>query len=104
MMPRRSENVLDFSFNNLNLLDVKLLQKAKKCIVKIVQLKHFNEELKQLEMKNKENVGMSSKINSLNPYLDESGTIRVGEGLEKSGINNKCKHQTLMQRVAISQN
>ena len=39
----------------------------------MVQLKHFNEELKQLKMKNKENV----KISSLNPYLDENGIIRV---------------------------
>ena len=88
MMPRRSEKVLDFSINNLNLLDVKLLQEAEKCIVKMVQLKHFNEEMKQLKMKNKENVKISSQISSLNPSLDENEIIRVGGTLEKSDINN----------------
>ena len=45
-MPRRSEKVLDFSINNFNLLDVELLQEAEKCIVKMLQLKYFNKELK----------------------------------------------------------
>ena len=43
MMPRRSEK---FSINNFNLRDVELLQEAEKCIVKMVQLKYFNEQLK----------------------------------------------------------
>ena len=98
MMPRRSEKVLDFSINNLNLLDVKLLQEAEKCIVKMVQLKHLNEELKQLKMKNKENVKISSKISSSNPYLDENGIIRVGERLEKFDIDNDCEHPILMPK------
>ena len=67
MMPRRSEKVLDFSINNLNFLDVVLLQEAEKCIVKMVQLKYFNEELKLLKVKNEEIVKISSKISSLNP-------------------------------------
>ena len=69
MMPRRSEK---FSINNFNLRDVELLQEAEKCIVKMVQLKYFDEQLKQLKMKNKENVKISSKISSLYSYLDEN--------------------------------
>ena len=78
MMPRRSEKVLDFSINNFNLLDVELLQESEKCIVKMEQLKYFNEEFKQMKMKNKENVKIRSKISSLNSYLDENGIIREG--------------------------
>ena len=77
-MPRRSEKVLDFSINNFNLLDVELLQESEKCIVKMEQLKYFNEEFKQMKMKNKENVKIRSKISSLNSYLDENGIIREG--------------------------
>ena len=98
MMPTRSKKVLDFSINNLNLLDAELLQEAEKCIVKMVQLKYFNEELKLLKIKNEENVKISSKISSLNPYLDENGIIRVGGRLEKSNINNDCKHPILMPK------
>ena len=64
----------------------------------MVQLKHFNEELKQLKMKNKENVKISSKISSSNPYLDENGIIRVGERLEKFDIDNDCEHPILMPK------
>ena len=77
MMPRRSKEVLDFSINNFNLLDVELLQEVEKCIVKMVQLKYFNEELKQLKMKNKENVKISSKTSSLIPYLDENKKSQI---------------------------
>ena len=98
MMPRRLEKVLDFSINNFNLLDVELLQEAEKCIVKMVQLKYFNEKLKQLKMKNKENVKISSKISSLDPFLNENGIIRVGWRLEKSDINNDCMHPILMPK------
>ena len=98
MMPTRSKKVLDFSINNLKLLDVKLLQESEKCIVKIVQLKYFNEGMKLLKMKNEENVKISSKISSSNPYLDENGIIRVAGRLEKSDINNDCKHPALMPK------
>ena len=101
---KKIRKVLGFSINNLNLLDMELLQEAKKCIVEMVQLKYFNEELKQLKMKNKENVKISSKISSLNPYLEENGIIRVGGRLEKSDINKDSKHPILIQRVVISQN
>ena len=74
------------------------MQEAEKCIVKMVQLKYFSEELKLLKMKNEENVKISSKISSLNPYLDENGIIRVGGRLEKSYINNDCKHPILMPK------
>ena len=79
MMPRRSEK---FSINNFNLRDVELLQEAEKCIVKMVQLKYFNKELKQLKMKNKENVKISSKISSLYSYLDEN---RNNKGRTETG-------------------
>ena len=41
---------------------------------------------------------ISSKINNLNPYLDENGIIRVGGRLEKSNINSDCKHPILMPK------
>ena len=49
-------------------------------------------------MKNKENVKISSKITSLNPYLDGNGIIIVGGRLEKPDINNDCKHPVLMPK------
>ena len=88
MMIRRSEKILDFSINDFNLLDVELMQEAEKCIGKMVQLIYFNKELKQLKMKNKENVKISSKISSLNLYLDENGMIIAGGRLEKKNLTS----------------
>ena len=99
MISTKSKKVLGFSKSKLDLLDIKLLQKVEKCVVKMVVSKYFNGELKLLKMKNKENVEISSKINNLNPYLDENGLIRVEESLEKSDINNHCKHAVQIPKV-----
>ena len=72
MISTKSKKVLGFSKSKLDLLDIKLLQEVEKCVVKMVVSKYFNGELKLLKMKNKENVEISSKINNLNPYLDEN--------------------------------
>ena len=80
---KKIRKALGFSINDFNQLDVELLQEAEKCIGKMVQLSYFNKELKQLKMKNKENVKISSKISSLNLYLDENGMIIAGERLGK---------------------
>ena len=49
-----------------------------------------------LKMKNEKKIKIGSKISSLNFYLDEKGIIRVGRRLEKSSINNYCKHSILI--------
>ena len=49
-------------------------------------------------MKSEENVNVSSKISTLSLYLDENEIIRVGGRLEKSDINNDCKHLKLMPK------
>ena len=66
--------------------------------MKMVQLKYSDEELKLLKMKNEENVKISSKISILKPYLDANGIIIVGGRLEKSDINNDCKHPILIPK------
>ena len=100
-MPPKSKKVLDFSNDNLNILDVQLLQEAEKCIVKIVQSKYLNEELKLLKMNNKENVKINNKISSLKHYLDENGIIWVGWRLEISDINNDSKHPILKLSYSV---
>ena len=53
-----------------------MLQEAEKCVVKMVQLKYFN-ELQLLKMKNEENVKSSSKISRLNPFLEGNRITKV---------------------------
>ena len=49
-------------------------------------------------MKNEQNVKISSKISSLNPYLGENWIIKVEGRFEKSDVTNDCKHPILTPR------
>ena len=40
----------------------------------------------------------SSQIYNLDPYIDEDGTIRVGGRLNKSNLNNECKHLIVLPK------
>ena len=74
-MPTRSQKVLEFFNNKFNLVDLELLKKQTKCVVKMMQSKSSMRNWKLLKMKKKKeerNVKISSKISGLNPYLDEN--------------------------------
>ena len=40
----------------------------------------------------------SSQIYNLDPYIDEDGIIRVGGRLDKSNLNNECKHPIVLPK------
>ena len=40
----------------------------------------------------------SSQIYNLYPYIDEDGLIRVGGRLDKSNLNNECKHPIVVPK------
>ena len=61
-------------------------------------IREFQIRTKAIEDKSKENIKISSKFSSLNPYLDKNAIIKVGGILEKSDINNDCKHPILMPK------
>lgn len=62
----------------------------------------INRECFNKERKLKDGFNISSKITSLNFYLDENGAIKVGGMLEKCNFNNDYKHPILMRRIVIS--
>lgn len=49
---------------------------ATKTIIKLIQHAHFSIEIE--ELKNNRNVSLKSKINKLNPFIDDDGIVRVG--------------------------
>lgn len=100
-MPTRSQKVLKFFNNKFNLVDLELLKKQTKCVVKMMQSKSSMRNWKLLKMKKKKeerNVKISSKISGLNPYLDENWIIRGGGRLEKFDISNDSKSSILMPK------
>jgi len=49
---------------------------ATKTAIKLIQRVHFSIEIE--ELKNNRNVSVKSKMNKLNPFIDDNGIVRVG--------------------------
>ncbi|XP_055714734.1 uncharacterized protein LOC129808851 [Phlebotomus papatasi] len=75
-------------------LSVLELAEAENKLVKILQAGHYNRELHRL----RQNLSLpsTSKILSLNPFLDNDGIMRVGGRLEKSELSFNQKHPILI--------
>ncbi|XP_015920366.2 uncharacterized protein [Parasteatoda tepidariorum] len=69
---------------------------ARNFLVKIVQKQEFSNEYQQL--KNNKAVSSSSKILSLNLFLDEESLIRAGGRLENTQLSNERKHPILLPK------
>ncbi|KAL4148738.1 hypothetical protein QTP88_002906 [Uroleucon formosanum] len=57
-------------------LNVNEVASSTKTVIKIIQLAHFSVEIE--ELKNNRNVSVKGKMNKLNPFIDDSGIVRVG--------------------------
>ena len=73
-------------------------------MIKMVQQRSFEDELrllKSVENSNDSNKSLDnrSKISRLDPFLDGDEVIRVGGRLDKSFLNNECKHPILFPKV-----
>ncbi|XP_066261326.1 uncharacterized protein [Euwallacea similis] len=70
------------------------IQRAQRCIIKIAQQEWFSEELKRL--KAVQPVAKSSRLSSLNPFIDTNGILRVGGRLQKAPIEFDHKHPIIL--------
>ncbi|XP_035221911.1 uncharacterized protein LOC118194814 [Stegodyphus dumicola] len=59
-----------------------------------VQERNFTNEVRAL--KNNDELSSESKLRSLNPFVDESGVIRVGGRLENSNLDYKQAHPIVL--------
>ena len=75
-------------------LTTKELSDSQFLIVKLVQKQVFKDDLKQL-IKDKQ-VGVSSKLKLLNPFLDKNNIIRVGGRITHSLVPYNQKHPILL--------
>ena len=103
MVTRGSKRVNMFSTNkNFSLLDINQIQQAEECIIKMIQLKYFKEEIKILKMKEETSdareVKDSSDTAKLDPFLDERDLIRVGGRLARSNLNDECIHPIVLTK------
>ncbi|GFT75543.1 helitron_like_N domain-containing protein [Trichonephila clavipes] len=66
------------------------LKDAEQCLVRRVQAREFSEDFKKLERK--EIVSSNSNLKSLNSFIDDKGTIRVGVILGNSELGYGTKY------------
>ena len=95
----RSENAQNRCFRKENSktiqpLSVEELHEAEIQIVKFLQRKYFSDELQSLSTS--KTVKESSRLVSLDPFLDNNGIIRVGLRLNYAPIKFSRKHQILI--------
>ncbi len=79
IVTKLSQDDLDLSLNTL---------------LKMVQWSEFPQEIKCL--KNNKPISRDSKLISLNPYIDESGVLRVGGRIRHSTLTPDAKHPILL--------
>ena len=81
------------------------LEKVENDLVRAIQGQHFQEELANLrknavnQPNGRRELSMEkSKIRLLNPFVDASGTIRIGSRLVNSSINDAAKFPAILPR------
>ena len=78
------------------------LQEARAVIIRAVQRESFSEELKserRIPGRNKpETVKKSSKLYRLDPFVDDSGVLRVGGRLRHAALEFGEKHPVLIPK------
>jgi hypothetical protein len=82
-------------------LKVSELQRSMLIILKNVQHQAFSTEIKELE--GGRQVSKKSRLISLNPFLDDSGLIRVGGRLRNSGAHSDVKHPIVLPKCEITE-
>jgi hypothetical protein len=70
-------------------------------ILKNVQHQAFSTEIKELE--GGRQVSKKSRLISLNPFLDDSGLIRVGGRLRNSAAHSDVKHPIVLPKCKITE-
>ena len=92
---RRGEPV-DKECNDVTSIYVELIQEASNGIIKLVQAKHFKEEVEKL--KHKKNVAKTSSLATYDPYIDQNGILRVGGRVRRSNLNEECIHPIILPK------
>ncbi|XP_044571170.1 uncharacterized protein LOC123257198 [Drosophila ananassae] len=86
--------------SNPKFLTAKELKEAEIVIIKKQQEFQFNKEIKYL--RTGKEIEISSKIISLNPFLDINGILRVGGRLQNSKAAFEVKHPIILDKGNIS--
>ncbi|KAL0818485.1 hypothetical protein ABMA28_008940 [Loxostege sticticalis] len=79
-----------------NYLTAQELKQATDTCIRQCQREHFKKEFELLEANHPNQI--KGPLKPLNPFIDESGLLRVGGRLERSQLNKNMKHPVLLPK------
>ena len=71
------------------------LQEAETILLRLIQQKYMKDELDSIR---KGRPTKSAALNSLNPFIDENDTLRVGGRLSNSGTPDKARNPVILEK------
>ena len=93
---KKTGEPVDKECNDVTSINVELIQEASNGIIKLVQAKHFKEEVEKL--KHKKNVAKTSSLATYDPYIDQNGRLRVGGRIRRSNLYEECIHPIILPK------
>ena len=78
-------------------LNTEMIQEASNAFIKLVQNKHFKDEVQKIRQK-EGFLGKESQISTLNLFMDKHGIIRVDGRLRRSGLSDECNYLIIMPK------
>lgn len=69
---------------------------AKMLIIKLIQERHFSEEMSMVKESSSKTVKQSSRLFKLEPFVDHEGILRVGGRLQQSSLLYGIKHPIIL--------
>ena len=74
-----------------------MLQEAGNAIIKLVQNKHFKNEVQKIRQK-EGSLGRENQIPTLNTFMDKHSIARVGGRIRRLGFSDECKYPIILPK------
>ena len=102
LLSKISEGKTCLNSESSGLIDVQMLEEAKKLIIRMVHRRSFRTEIETIRSNGKNQyIKRESPLYRLDPFIAEDGIGRVGGRLERSTCNEKLLHPIVLPKDAI---
>ena len=102
LLSKISEGKTCLNSESNGLIDVQMLEEAKKLIIRMVPRRSFRTEIKTIRSNGKNQyIKRESPLYRLDPFIAEDGIIRVGGRLKRSTYNENLLHPIVLPKDAI---
>ena len=102
LLSKISERKTYLNSERNGLIDVQMMEQAKRLIIRMVQRRSFRTEIETIRSNGKNQyIKRESPLYRLDPFIAEDGIIRVGGRLKRSTYNENLLHPIVLPKDAI---